>query len=257
MQPTMKTMIASGLIAASIASSAVADCFPEPQGDGRVNAILDARTISLTDGREIRLAGIETPSGDATALTALTIGREIRLHGDSDAPDRYGRQTAWLFVDQADTSVQVQLVAQGAALAGAGLIDAGCATELHAAEVAPRRDKRGVWAANVIKNTESPGDILAGLGRFTVVEGRVLSVRQARSVTYVNFGRRWTQDFAVTIPKRVVASLEAAGMVPKSLEHRWIRVRGFVERRGGPRIEVGHARQIEIIGVDDLTIRVK
>lgn len=260
MQPMIRAMtrsqrpavlISIAWVAMSISSSSVADCFPEPQGEGRVDAILDGRTLRLSDGRDVRLAGIETPTGDVTTLTDLVKGRDIRLHGGSDAPDRYGRQTAWLFVDQAETSVQVQLVTQGAALAAAGSIDAGCVTELHAAEAIARREKRGVWAANVIKNTESPGDILAGIGRFTVIEGRVLSVRQAGSVTYVNFGRRWTRDFAVTIPKRALASFEAAGMVPKSLEHRRIRVRGYVERHGGPRIEASNVRQIEIIGVDD------
>jgi len=81
-----------------------------------------------------------------------------------------------------------------------------------------------------------------------VVEGRVLSVRQAGGTTYLNFGRNWTQDFAVTISRRVAATLEAAGIGLKSLERRRIRVRGWVEARGGPRIEVLRAAQIELPG---------
>jgi len=55
-----------------------------------------------------------------------------------------------------------------------------CAAELVAAEAEARQAKKGTWAdPAAIKNAESPGDILAGIGRFTVVEGRVLSVRQA------------------------------------------------------------------------------
>ena len=71
-----------------------------------------------------------------------------------------------------------------------------------------------------------------------VVEGKVLSVRQAGATTYLNFGRNWTRDFAATIPRRALPVFEAAGVVPKSLENRRIRVRGFVEARGGPRLEV-------------------
>ena len=81
----------------------------------------------------------------------------------------------------------------------------------------PRRGqaKRGIWAdPAAIKNAESPGDILAGIGRFTVVEGKVLSVRQAGATTYLNFGRNWTRDFAVTISRRMVPAFEAAGVVP-------------------------------------------
>jgi hypothetical protein len=46
----------------------------------------------------------------------------------------------------------------------------------------------------------------------------------------------------------MVAALEAAGTVPKSLENRRIRIRGWVEARGGPRIEVLRVGQIELLG---------
>jgi hypothetical protein len=81
-----------------------------------------------------------------------------------------------------------------------------------------------------------------------VVEGKVLSVRQAGATTYLNFGRNWTRDFAVTISRRMVAAFEAAGLAPKSLENRRIRVRGYVEARGGPRIEMLRVGQIEVLG---------
>ena len=126
-----------------------------------------------------------------------------------------------------------------------------CAAELAAAEAEARLAKRGTWAdPTAIKNAESPGDILAGIGRFTVVEGKVLSVRQAGATTYLNFGRNWTRDFAVTISRRMVPAFEAAGLSPKSLENRRIRVRGYVEARGGPRIEVLRVGQIEVLGAE-------
>jgi hypothetical protein len=131
----------------------------------------------------------------------------------------------------------------------ADIADKGCAAELAAAEAAARRTKRGTWAdSTVIKNAERPGDILARIGQFAVVEGKVLSVRQAGATFYANFGRRWTRDFAVTISRRMMASFEAAGINLKSLENRNIRVRGWVEQRGGPRIELLHVGQIELIG---------
>jgi hypothetical protein len=81
-----------------------------------------------------------------------------------------------------------------------------------------------------------------------VVEGRVLSVRQAGATTYLNFGRNWTRGFAVTIPKRMLAAFEAAGIAPKSFENQRIRVRGWIEAHGGPRIEVLRVGQIERLG---------
>jgi len=230
-------------------------CSFQPQGEGRVADIVDARSFRLTDGREIRLAGIEPVASDALARTAalfaLIAGRDITLRGDDDTPDRYGRQPAFVFPDGTDNSVQATLLLQGEALVSANIADKDCATALLAAEAAARAAKRGIWAgSSVIKNAESHGDILAGNGRFMLVEGRVLSVRQAGATTYLNFGRNWTRDFAVTISGRVLPSLQAAGIAPKSLENRRIRVRGFIETRTGPRIDVVRAGQIELLGAN-------
>ena len=111
------------------------------------------------------------------------------------------------------------------------------------------RPRSGIWAEPAaLKNTEMPGDILAVVGQFVVAEGRVHSVREAGATLYINFGRRWTQDFAVTISRRNIAAFEAAGVPLKSLERRRVRVRGWVEQRGGPRIHASWAGQIEVVG---------
>jgi hypothetical protein len=182
-------------------------------------------------------------------LSAIVTGREVTLHGPDDTPDRYGRQPAFVFLASSDTSVQNLLLAQGAALVSADVADKDCAASLATAEAEARGARKGVWAdPAAIKKAESPGDILAGIGQFTVVEGKVLSVRQAGATTYLNFGRNWTRDFAVTISRRMLGAFEAAGIALKSLEHRRIRVRGWVEARGGPRIEVLRVGQIELLG---------
>ncbi len=243
------------LMAAMPAPALAAGCAYQPQGEGRVTAVLDARSFRLEDGREVLLAGIEPVAPDkaavnrAPALAAILGGREVELRGEDDTPDRYGRQTAFVFVVASETSVQAELLARGEALVSATVTDKECASILTAAEATARQARRGIWSnAAAIKNPESPGDILAGIGRFTVVEGKVLSVRQSGATTYLNFGRNWTRDFAVTISRRTLSAFEAAGMAPKSLENQRIRVRGWVEARGGPRIEVLRVGQIELLG---------
>src|SRR5713101_1776471 len=243
------------LVAAAAGPAEAAGCAFEPQGEGRVAAVIDARSFRLQDGREVRLAGIEPVAvqkenaNRPSALAAIVIGRDVTLRGEDDTPDRYGRQPAFVFLDGSEASVQGLLLTRGEALVSATVADKDCALSLMAAETAARDAKRGTWAdPAAIKNAESPGDILTGIGRFTVVEGKVLSVRQAGATTYLNFGRSWTQGFAVTISRRATAALEIAGMVVKSLENRRIRVRGWVEARGGPRIEVLRAGQIELLG---------
>jgi hypothetical protein len=234
------------LVVAGPANSA--GCAFEPQGEGRVVEIVDARTFRLADGREVVLAGIEPVVTEkarrTSALSAILAGR------DDDTPDRYGRQPAFVFLAPSETLVQGQLLAQGEALFSGAVTDKDCASVLTAAEAEARQARRGTWAdPTAIKNAESPGDILAGIGRFTVVEGRVLSVRQAGATTYLNFGRSWTRGFAATISRRMVATFEAAaGTGVKSFENRRIRVRGFVEARGGPRIELLRVGQVELLG---------
>jgi endonuclease YncB( thermonuclease family) len=241
------------LVATAVSPAEAAGCSFEPQGAGRVAAVIDARTFRLQDGREVRIAGIEPVMGDkadrASALAAIVAGHEVTLSGEDDTPDRYGRQPAFVFLDGSETLVQGLLLAQGEALVSSDVTNKDCASVLNATEAAARQAKKGTWAdPSAIKNAESPGDILAGIGRFTVVEGKVLSVRQAGATTYLNFGRNWTRDFAVTISRRMLPAFEAAGIALKSLENRQIRVRGWVEARGGPRIEVLHVGQIELLG---------
>jgi endonuclease YncB( thermonuclease family) len=244
---------ASLLALACIGRAEAADCLAERQGEGRVAAVVDSRSVRLEDGREIRLSGIERIEPDRAsaraALSAIVEGRDVTLQGESDSPDRYGRQSAFVFVANSEQSVQTALLRRGEAVVSPDISEKDCAAALAAAERAARDARLGIWAdATAIKNTESPGDILAAIGQFTVVEGRVLSVRQAGAITYLNFGRNWTRDFAATIPRRIIPALESAGLGPKSFENRRIRVRGVVSSRGGPRIEVFRVGQIEVLG---------
>ncbi|WP_128929102.1 thermonuclease family protein [Bradyrhizobium guangxiense] len=229
-------------------------CQFEAQGEGRVAAIVDARSIRLDDGREIRLIGIEATASTKQALASLLAGRDVTLRASDDTPDRYGRQGALVFVGESDSSVQAMLLAEGNALVSAEITDKDCAAALMASEAAARRQKKGSWAdPSAIKNAESPDDILAGIGRFVVVEGKVLSVRQAGAMTYLNFGRNWTRGFAATISKRTLPAFESAGITLKSLENKRIRVRGWVEDNTGPRIEVRLVGQVELLGANEPT----
>ncbi|HEX2366642.1 MAG TPA: thermonuclease family protein [Bradyrhizobium sp.] len=257
-RPTFRRALQAALFAVFAATAApvlAAPCSFEEQGEGRVAEVIDGRSFRLGDGREIKLAGIEPVSSGTTraeraaALSAMIAGKDVTLRGADDAPDRYGRQTAFVFLAGSDTPVQSLLLSEGAALASLEIADKECAAALLAAEGAAKAAKRGVWnSPTVIKSAESTDDILAGIGHFLLVEGRVLSVRQAGATTYLNFGRRWTRDFAVTISRRNMPAVESAGVALKSLENRRIRVRGWVEARPGPRMEVVRAGQIEVLG---------
>jgi hypothetical protein len=150
-------------------------------------------------------------------------------------------------LDGAEHWVQREMIAQGQARVGARVGDPACAKDLLAAEDAAREAKLGLWADPVyaLRRADDAAGLRAVQGRFTVTEGKVLSVREVGSTIYINFGRVWSRNLTVTILKRNMRAFTAAGMEPKKLENRRIRVRGWIEERSGPRIEAIRPEQIE------------
>jgi hypothetical protein len=140
------------------------------------------------------------------------------------------------------------LIVLGLARVAARVGNRGCAAELLARKSAARSAKLGLWAGSYydLLDADNPTAVLAARGRFALVQGRVVSVRESGATIYVNFGRRWTEDFTVTILKRNARNFAAAGLDPKSLAGRHVRVRGWVEERGEPWIEAARPEQIEI-----------
>ena len=123
--------------------------------------------------------------------------------------------------------------------------DPACA---RAEEQAARAGKLGLWAepVYVMNKAEDHAEVLKQRGRFALVEGTVLSVRESGGTIYVNFGRRWSEDFTVTIAKRNERAFSAAGLEPKTLAGKRVRVRGWIEERGGPWVEAARPEQIEV-----------
>jgi endonuclease YncB( thermonuclease family) len=234
----------------------VGACKLETIGPGVVTGIADARTLVLEGGREARLAGIEVGTGEqATSagdeLKSAVVGRSVILRRIGAEQDRYGRLVAHLFVPESGSErwIQADLLERGRARVAARVGERGCARELLARESRAREAKLGLWAEPYygIRRADEPAALAAERGRFAIVEGEVLSVRESGNTIFVNFGRRWTEDFVVTIAKRNERSFAAAGLAPIRLQGRRVRVRGFVEQRGGPWIEATHPEQIEVL----------
>ena len=184
------------------------------QGEGRVGAVIDARSFRMEDGREVLLAGIETvgKSDRNRALSALVAGRDMTLRGESDAPDRYGRQPAFVF-STGRRAVQSLLLARAkrcfrecrrhsmrrGALRRRAVGPAGQARRLGRTGGHKKRGKSGRYFGQ---------DRAVHGGRG---EGSVGAA--GRGDTYINFGRRWTRDFAVTISRRMMR-LRGCGNCP-------------------------------------------
>jgi endonuclease YncB( thermonuclease family) len=228
---------------------------------GTARRVIDGRTFALDDGREVRLAAIEVPPLDAAvpggaaakaALDALIGGDAVVLRQADIATDRYGRLVAYVSAvrDGEELFAQGEMIAAGEARVSDHVGNRPCALELFKREATARLAKLGLWADPYyeVLNAETPADVLARQGRFALVEGKVVSVRESGATIYVNFGRRWSEDFSVTVLKRNERNFAAAGLDLQGLAGRLIRVRGYIERRGArgnPSIEALYPEQIE------------
>jgi len=234
-------------LACLCAASAHADdaCHFAVIGEATIRAASQAGLV-LEDGRTVRLAGLDAPRlieiPPGTALVLKRLG--------AAETDRYGRLVAHVFVKEGDTErwLQADLIRRGQARV-ARVGDAACARALLAEEQAARVAKLGLWAdpVYVMNKAEEPGEILKSRGRLALVEGRVVSVRESGGTIYVNFGRRWSEDFTVTIAKRNARAFTAAGLEPKRLSGKTVRVRGWIEERGGPWVDAARPEQIEVV----------
>jgi endonuclease YncB( thermonuclease family) len=264
-------VFAAALAPTSVRAQAVPECGGRNIGPAVVARVIDGRSFVLADGREVRLAAIETVlpvPGDEdearaeaalaakTALESLVLRRDVDVSAADTGPDRYGRVTAWASARTApggsvpgDTVlVQHGLVASGHALVSPAATPP-CRAFLRNAERTARARGLGLWGEpySVAKSAADPADVLADQGRFALVQGKVASVRESAGIIYINFGQRWSDQFTASLLKRNEGSFTNAGMAPKSLAGRTIEVRGWIEERGGPAIEVTRPEQIDII----------
>ncbi len=271
-QGTLSVAIACAFVISggvgAMAQEQTPPCGDDEIARATVSHIGDGRTFTLADGREVRLAAIEVPpvpmaqesdraappGGNAAknALDALAGGDTDVLRRAQIASDRYGRMVAYAYTqrDGDELFVQGDMIAAGYARVGDQVGSHDCAAALLARESVARKARLGLWADPYydLVDTETPADVLAHKGRFALVEGQVVSVRQSGATIYVNFGRHWSEDFAVTVRKRNERSFAAAGLDLQGLTGRRVIVRGFIEargRRGSPAIEATRPEQIE------------
>lgn len=242
---------------AAVQTARAGACDGTEASAARVTRIGDGRTLSLSDGREILLAGISLPlrseeqAARAAQALQFLLQTEVRVLESATGPDRYGRREAYVFIERAGTPrlVQELLLEQGHVLALPRPPGTSCSERLARSEATARDRKLGLWGVPgyATLSANDPAGILGSRGRFAIVQGKILSVRESGGLIYLNFGRRWSEDFTAAVLKRNEGSFTVAGMELKRLEGRTVRIRGWIEARGGPWIETSDPRQIEIL----------
>jgi hypothetical protein len=145
--------------------------------------------------------------------------------------------------------LQSELVGKGLARVYSFPDNHACVSELLAREAEARAKGEGVWGSWAYRVLAA--DNVERLGRLTrsyqLVEGVVAQVGESSGRIYLNFDKDWRRDFTVLIERKEAESFKAAGIDPKALAGKKLRVRGWIEWRNGPMIHATHVEQIELL----------
>ena len=245
-----------GLIASGLAQ---AQTCPQPaQEVGRVAKIHPRIEIELADGRLLKplhLAPFEaTPRGATQAARARTSveawsrAESISLPARLPLADRWGRILTPIFLRSGE-NLTLHLVSKGLGRVGPSLTDP-CLAPLLAAEIQARTAKLGLWADShyAVLPATSSASLSGHVGEFVIVEGVVLRLGQTAARFYLDLGPARGSNLSVTFTRQNGKSFAGAGVAPDELPGRTIRVRGILEYRAGPQIEIFTPAAIELIG---------
>lgn len=231
---------------------------PASGGSARVTEIIDGDTVTLDDGRQVRLVGIQAPklplgrrdfktwplADEAKqALEKITSGRIVELRYGGGRIDRHGRVLAHLFLENG-VWVQGEMLKAGMARVYTFPDNRETAQEMYAIEHSARQARRGVWSHSFYA-VRTPEETSEHIGAFQVVEGLVLDAVKVKGAVYLNFGADWRKDFTVMIPSTALRMFVKDGIDPLSFKGKNIRARGWLKERNGPMIEVSHPEQVE------------
>lgn len=237
-----------------------------PGPTGIVVQVSDGDTVVLDTGLVVRMIGTQAPKlalgrdgfepwpmaeESKAALEKLVLNQPVRLGYGGAEVDRYDRALAHVFVKTGAGEVWAQqaMVAQGLARVYSFPDNRACLDQLYVAERQARAAALGIWVNSYysVRAAERPADILARVGHYELVEGRVLLADAASGRVYLNFGGLWKEDFTAVIEASALKLFGAQKRDPLLLEGALVRTRGWVDDRDGPRIAITHPEQIEVL----------
>ena len=217
--------------------------------------------IALADGRTLRLAGLDFPvpsRGDPMLAAAARdllakrfVGREAALALVSAVPDRWGRALGDLGAPVSDVtpvSAADGLIAAGLARVRPEYETRGCEAGRLALESAARAKGLGVWRDPdyAVLAAADAASLARRDGRFVIVEGVVRRVGLGRARLYLDLGGRGA--LSVVASRKTQAAFEAAGAALTALAGEKIRVRGALDGRFGPQLEITDPLMLERLG---------
>ena len=251
-------------------SQAVAGLCPGEGGTpGRVASVNERLELILKGGIHLKIAGVDPPrptprdpeldSRAGERLAQWLVGQDILYQPLEPRLDRWGRVVAFVFAaapgeanapEKAFLSVGNELIDAGLARYEPSAAARSCRDSLLAAEAGARATGVGLWADPyyaVIAATDRPS-FTEKAGTAVIVEGRITSIADRRPRIMIFFGPRQGWDFSVTMVQRNSKAFDGSYAALAGLTGRTVRVRGLLDTRFGPQIEISNPDELEVIG---------
>ena len=234
----------------------------------RVERVIDEKSVLMTDGKIVRLLGIDFPfvdEGDDAIFVAsktrleelLPKGTEVMLYQTRNQSirreNRMGQVLAHLANKKTGEWVNGAIVRDGLAYAVTDSFNPDMAADLYALEDLGRKEGKGLWAKGSAFGVLAADAITDAAGTFRVVEGTVQKAAMSRNNLYLNFGPDWKKDFTVQINPLLRRAFTKAGINPLDLAGKQIRVRGWIRDWNGPFMELETVERLEILSPEKPT----
>lgn len=229
-------------------------------GIANVTDIVDGDTVILDNGREVRLVGIQAPklplgrpdfqkwplADEAKkTLADLILGQRVRLAYGGREEDRYGRRLAHLYTLDGRW-LQGELLERGMARVYSFSDNRALIAQMLDAEERARVSRQGIWQHRFYTVLDHQS-AAKHIGEYALVEGVVMDNAVVRGRGYLNFGADYRTDFTISIAPRDLKRFPEAERTLDGFRGLRVRVRGWLEWRNGPMINLTHPEQIEVL----------
>ena len=226
-----------------------------------VAEVPSGHTLVTSEGQMIRLSGIDAPHlhrGPAIppetaepalaarqALRDLLAGADVWVFPVTPALDRHHRLRARLVRAGDGTWIEAEMVRRGLGRVEPHPDDYACARYLQGLEAMARAAGLGLWADPEFRVLPASGLRLDDwVGRYVLIEGRVVSTGVSGTRRYLNFGKDFRSDFAIVLDDknrspskrgsgRTPGRFAAEGFDAPDIVGKEIRIRGVLTLGGG------------------------
>ncbi|MBC8998306.1 thermonuclease family protein [Pseudomonas sp. N40(2020)] len=243
-----KASLAGAFFVSAIWLSAAQAFCPAPSGLATVavQRVVDGDTLRLSDGRSVRMIGLNTPelgkqgrSDEPFAVAArkrleslvADSGGRVGLLPGKQATDHYGRTLAHLY-SVSGANLEAQMLADGLGFQVAVAPNVDLVACQQAAERNARQAGRGLWRQSPVLKAEQ-----IQRSGFAVISGRVSKVQRNRGGIWIEL----QGSLVLRVAPNLVGQFDNARL--QALKGMQVEARGWVvdrSRRGG--LQSGQAR---------------